>query len=149
MCSTCSSRKSFLSVSDLFFFNSDWPIRAANSKSRSFCEALRIESQFQFIFFLITKGSEGGYNCLEKEGTSNNKKTFSFCEGLFVRDFLMIFLFYSCISYNSIIWKRLTLSQSILHLQIKGNKLCRSRSQLHHNECSAPCSAPIFVYTNH
>lgn len=44
MCSTCSSRKSFLSVSDLFFFNSDWPIRAANSKSRSFCEALRIES---------------------------------------------------------------------------------------------------------
>lgn len=44
MCSTCSSRSSFLSVSDLFFFNSDWPIRAANSKSRSFCEALRKES---------------------------------------------------------------------------------------------------------
>lgn len=47
MCSTCSSRNSFLSVSDLFFFKSDWPIRAANSKSRSFCRALRKESKWQ------------------------------------------------------------------------------------------------------
>ena len=38
ICSTCSSSSSFLSVSVLFFFNNDWPIRAANSRSRSFCE---------------------------------------------------------------------------------------------------------------
>lgn len=36
MCSTCSSSSSFLSVSVLFFFNNDWPMRAANSRSRSF-----------------------------------------------------------------------------------------------------------------
>lgn len=49
-----------------------------------------------------------------KEQALNNKKTFSFCEGLFVRGVLLIFLFYSCISYNSIIQKLLTLSQSTL-----------------------------------
>lgn len=38
MCSTCSSSSSFRSVRVLFFFSNDWPIRAANSKSRSFCE---------------------------------------------------------------------------------------------------------------
>lgn len=37
MCSTCSSSSSFLSLSVLFFFSSDCPMRAANSRSRSFC----------------------------------------------------------------------------------------------------------------
>lgn len=45
MCSTCSSSSSFLSVSVLFFFSNDWPIRAANSKSRSFCGRQSASSQ--------------------------------------------------------------------------------------------------------
>lgn len=36
----------------------------------------------------------------------NNKKTFSFCEGLFV--LLLSFFFYSCLCYIHIIEKRLT-----------------------------------------
>lgn len=36
-CSTWSSSSSFLSLSVLFFFSSDCPMRAANSRSRSFC----------------------------------------------------------------------------------------------------------------
>lgn len=45
MCSTCSSSSSFLSVRVLFFFNNDWPILAASSKSRSFYE--RQEGEFR------------------------------------------------------------------------------------------------------
>lgn len=47
MCSTCSSSSSFLSVRVLFFFSNDWPIRAANSKSRSFCEKQKREQTFR------------------------------------------------------------------------------------------------------
>ena len=37
MCSTCSSNRPFRSLRVLFFFSSDWPMRAASSRSRSFC----------------------------------------------------------------------------------------------------------------
>ena len=47
MCSTCSSSSSFLSVSVLFFFSNDWPIRAANSRSRSFCERQKWEQKLR------------------------------------------------------------------------------------------------------
>lgn len=78
MCSTCSSRNSFLSVSDLFFFKSDWPIRAANSKSRSFCEALGKESKYIFVFILWR-------NRRKKQLFKAVKSLFHFCKvGLFV-----------------------------------------------------------------
>lgn len=51
MCSTCSSSSSFLSLSVLFFFSSDWPMRAANSRSRSFCRQKWLNYNFFLFFF--------------------------------------------------------------------------------------------------
>lgn len=44
--SSCSSSISFRAVSSWFCFRRDWPIRAANSRSRSFCKVTQNNTKF-------------------------------------------------------------------------------------------------------